>query len=67
MNQEKQTARPTDASITEKSAAEHAPPRRLAEKQQLLKARARELALNGEKEKPVGECIEVVEFLLAYE
>jgi purine-binding chemotaxis protein CheW len=67
MNQEKQTARPTDASITEKSAADHAPPIRLAEKQQLLKARARELARNGEKEKPVGESIEVVEFLLAYE
>jgi purine-binding chemotaxis protein CheW len=67
MNQEKQTARPTDASITEKSAADHSPPIRLAEKQQLLKARARELARNGEKEKPVGESIEVVEFLLAYE
>lgn len=67
MNQEKQTARPTDTSITEKSAADHAPPIRLAEKQQLLKARARELARNGEKEKPVGESIEVVEFLLAYE
>jgi purine-binding chemotaxis protein CheW len=67
MNQEKQTARPTDASITAKSTADHAPPTRLAEKQQLLKARTRELARNGEKEKPVGESIEVVEFLLAYE
>jgi purine-binding chemotaxis protein CheW len=67
MNQEKQPALPTNASITEKSGTDHAPQTRLAEKQQLLKARARELARNGEKEKPVGESIEVVEFLLAYE
>jgi len=37
------------------------------EKKKLLKARARELARDGEKEKTVGESIEVVEFLLAYE
>ena len=37
------------------------------EKRKLLKARARELARDGEKEKVVGESIEVVEFLLAYE
>ncbi len=37
------------------------------EKKQLLKARARELARDGEKENAVGESIEVVEFLLAYE
>ncbi|HEV8723252.1 MAG TPA: chemotaxis protein CheW [Candidatus Binatia bacterium] len=37
------------------------------EKKQLLKARAKELARDGEKENAVGESIEVVEFLLAYE
>ena len=36
-------------------------------KKQLLKARARELARDNEKEKTVAESIEVVEFLLAYE
>jgi len=36
-------------------------------KKQLLKARARKLARDDAKEKPAGESIEVVEFLLAYE
>lgn len=36
------------------------------EKTKILKARARELA-RGEQEKTIGECVEVVEFLLAHE
>jgi purine-binding chemotaxis protein CheW len=66
MNQKEQTARPTDASITER-VTDRAPQTQLEKKQQLLKARARELARDSEKEKTVGESIEVVEFLLAYE
>jgi purine-binding chemotaxis protein CheW len=65
MNQKEQTARPTDASITER--VTDRAQTQLEKKQQLLKARARELARDSEKEKTVGEFIEVVEFLLAYE
>jgi purine-binding chemotaxis protein CheW len=37
------------------------------EKKKILRARARELASTGEKEKTAGEFIEIVEFMLAYE
>lgn len=37
------------------------------EKKKILKARARELARGGEKEKTTRELIEIVEFVLAYE
>jgi purine-binding chemotaxis protein CheW len=37
------------------------------EKQKILKARAKELARDDRKEKTIGESVEVVEFLLAYE
>jgi purine-binding chemotaxis protein CheW len=37
------------------------------EKKKILKARAQELAREGEKEKTIEESIEIVEFLLAYE
>ena len=79
MNQENETARSVDLSVTEKSGHHHdAPPTHESVSQglstpsmdnvkQRLKARARALARNGEKEKSVGESIEVVEFLLAYE
>jgi purine-binding chemotaxis protein CheW len=67
MNHEKDTARPINASITDKTETDHAVLTREEAKKQLLKARARELARDGEKEKPAGESIEVVEFLLAYE
>jgi purine-binding chemotaxis protein CheW len=78
MNREKETARLIDASITEKTATHRAPqgresisqglPAPSADKvKQVLKARAKQLARDSEKEKPVGESIEVVEFLLAYE
>lgn len=59
MNQEKETAVAKDASTLQKTGEE--------KKQQLLKARARELARGDAKEKTAGESIEVVEFLLAYE
>lgn len=59
MNQEKETAVAQEASTLQKAGEEG--------KKQLLKARARKLARDDEKEKPAGESIEVVEFLLAYE
>jgi purine-binding chemotaxis protein CheW len=79
MNQENETARSVDLSVTEKSGHhDDAPPTHESVSQTLstpstdnvkqrLKTRARALARNGEKEKSVGESIEVVEFLLAYE
>ena len=59
MNREKETAVAKEASTLQKAGEEG--------KKQLLKARARKLAQDNEKEKPAGESIEVVEFLLAYE
>ena len=59
MNLEKETAVAKAASTLQKAGEEG--------KKQLLKARARKLARDNAKEKPAGESIEVVEFLLAYE
>lgn len=78
MNQDKETAVTMEASTMEMTGTQHAPQTResvspglsapSADKmKQVLKARARELARDGEKEKTAGETIEVVEFLLAYE
>jgi len=59
MNLENETAVAKEVSTLQKAGEEG--------KKQLLKARAQKLARDDAKEKPAGESIEVVEFLLAYE
>jgi len=56
-----------EVSTTEATDLRHAPRTRDEKKKQVLEVRARELARNTDKEKALGESIEVVEFVLAYE